>query len=105
MELPKGCYQFKDHKCILRKDINGDRPMDQKNISCERAIRHGCILKEKGGFLRKAYWAVMSTTVYEMAGDYAGPYMGGRRWAETDLTGLVWLFNDKEDALNFVRNF
>ncbi len=36
-----------------------------------------------------------------MSGNYNNGYMGGRRWAETDLTGLEWHFNNKKDAEKF----
>ena len=101
MDIPKGCFKFIDHKRILAKDINLDRPTDQRNISTEQAIRHGRIVKKRGGLFSKAYWAVLSITVYEMSGKYIAPYMGGRAWAETDLTGLEWRFDNKEDANEF----
>jgi len=100
-KIPKGCYKFIDHKCILAKDINLDRPTDQCNISTEQAIRHSKVVKKRGGFLCKSYWAVLSTTTYEMAGSYSHTYCGGRAWAETDMTGLEWRFDNKKDANEF----
>lgn len=103
-ELPKGCFNFIKHNRILRKDINDDRPYDQRNVSTERAIAHRFILEErpKVMFFRKnPYWAVFSTTTYEMSGNFGNAYMGGRAWAETDMTGLEWHFKDKKDALDF----
>jgi len=31
-KLPEGCFEFIDHKCITRKDINHDRPYDQCDV-------------------------------------------------------------------------
>ena len=109
-DLPKGCYRFINHNRILRRNIYRDRPGDQCNISCERVIRHGFIVKPvvwRYGFLwhkkETLYYAVHSTTTYEMAGDYCGSYLGGRRWSETDLTGLEWRFHSEEDANKFIQ--
>jgi hypothetical protein len=104
-QLPKGCFSFLDHKRIIRKDINGDRPFNQCHISTERALSHRRLLKErpKIWFFRKnPYWVVFSTTTYEMSGDYHDSSMGGSCWAETDMTGLEWHFYNKNDALDFV---
>jgi hypothetical protein len=105
-ELPHGCFEFVDHKRILQGDIKKDRPYDQCNISTERAINHSMIVKRKtdGIFgMGTAYWSVFSTTTYEMAGDYEGNYFRPWCWAETDLTGLEWQFNNEEDANRFLQ--
>ena len=104
MKLPKGCFFFHDHNRILEKDINHNRPYDQCNISCERVVRHGHIVRMFPRLFRKSYWKVLSTTTYEMAGDYKHTYMGGRIWAETDLTGLEWHFYTEKDAEHFLIN-
>lgn len=103
-ELPTGCFNFINHKRILCKDINNDRPYDQYNVSTERAIAHRYVVKERPKLLffrKKPYWAVFSTTTYEMSGSFYSRSMGGRAWAETDMTGLEWHFNNKIDALDF----
>jgi hypothetical protein len=100
-ELPKGCFEFTDHQRIIRRDINMDRPSDQGDISCERAIAHRRIVKKRGRLFKPSCWVVLSTTTYEMSGRYYAPYMGGRSWAETDLTGLEWKFNNEADANAF----
>jgi len=102
-DLPKGCFKHINHKCILRKDINNDRPTDQRNISTERAIRHSYIVERRYRFFKPPYWSVFTTTTYEMEGDYKFK-MGGRRWAETDLTGLEWKFENEKDAEDFAFN-
>ena len=99
--LPKGCFNFINHKRILRSDINRTRPTDQHSISCEQAIRHGTIVKKRRRLFGKTYWVALSTTTYEMSGDNYGPYLGGRAWAETDETGLEWHFHTEEDAARF----
>jgi len=99
--IPKGCFKFTDHKCILLSDFYSDRPSDQCEISTERAISHKKIVEKRGGLLSKVYWVVLSATTYEMSGRYCGNFMGGRSWAETDLTGLEWQFDNKKDANEF----
>jgi hypothetical protein len=104
MEAPKNCLSFKDHKCIVRGDIDNNRPSDQTNISSERVIRHGFGIKTRGGGLfSKPLYVVYSTTTYEMAGDYRHTYMGGRCWAETDDTGLEWVFATKKEAEEWMK--
>ena len=100
---PKGCFMALDHERITAKDIKRDRPSDQTNISCERAICHGAIVRMRFNLFNwlKPYWVVLSTTTYEMAGDYRTRFMGGRSWAETDMTGLEWHFDKLKDAEKF----
>ena len=103
MELPKGCFLHLNHKKILCKDIHNDRPGDQGNIHTERALAHRRTVEKHTRLIGRNYWAVFSTTTYEMSGNYYAPYMGGRAWAETDLTGLEWRFDNEVDANNFAR--
>jgi hypothetical protein len=103
--LPKGCFDHIDHNRILSKDIHSNRPCDQTSISTERALSHRLMIKDRPRipfFRRKPYWAVFSTTTYEMAGVYCNTFMGGRAWAETDMTGLEWHFDNEKDAQDFV---
>tara|TARA_Y100000310_G_C20567056_1_gene756014 strand:- start:688 stop:1041 length:354 start_codon:yes stop_codon:yes gene_type:complete len=100
-EMPKGCFNYFDQQRITAKDIYFDRPYDQCRITTERAIRHFLIVKKRFRMFRASIWVVQSATTYEMAGDYRHTYMGGRSWAETDLTGLEWQFYNKEDAEKF----
>ena len=100
-ELPKGCFEHVDHKCIIRKDINYNRPGDQRNVSTERALHHDLIVERRKRywpFRKIEYWAVLSTTTYEMSGKGNNV---DRAWAETDLTGLEWYFHKREDAEAF----
>jgi hypothetical protein len=106
-DLPKGCFYFKNHKKILAKDINDNRPSDQVNLSCERVINHFFIVNHKTRiplFRPKEYWQVLSATSYEMMGDYHpnSRYMGGKCWAESDLTGLEWHFRSRKEADEFI---
>ena len=105
-DLPTGCFEHINHKRIIARDINHDRPCDQYGVSTERALHHDLMVEERKKFWpfrKKTYWAVLSTTTYEMAGKFHpnGRYWGGRAWAETDKTGLEWLFHTKEDAEAF----
>jgi len=104
-DLPKGCFNHINHNRILMKDINNDRPCDQTKISTERTLAHRRLIKDRPSipfFRKKPYWAVFSTTTYEMSGLYRNTFMGGRAWAETDMTGLEWHFDNEKDALDFV---
>jgi len=101
MKLPKGCFNFINHERILRKDINCTRPLDQCKINTERAIRHGFKVVKHTRLFRKSYWKALSFTTYEMSGVYCRRYMGGRTWAETDLTGLEFHFHTEGDAEKF----
>lgn len=99
MDLPKGCFFFKDYKHILAKDIDMNRI--EIHGSCERAIRHSARIKAIWKFFtppwkKPDYYRVRSTTCYEMAGRIW-------RWSETDYTGLEWLFHTYEDANAFVN--
>jgi len=99
--LPDGCSKFADHGCITKTDIKNNRPYDQCRISTEFVIGHGFIIMPVFHLFKKNTWKICSTTTYEMSGNYNNGYMGGRCWAETDLTGLEWHFNNEKDAETF----
>jgi len=100
-ELPQGCFKYFDQQRITAVDIYFNRPGDQYNITTERAISHSLIVKKRFRMSRASIWVVQSATTYEMAGDYRHTYMGGRSWAETDLTGIEWQFYNEKDAEKF----
>lgn len=104
-ELPPGCYRFTKFPFIIGHDIKNDRPCDVCDVRTNAVIRHGYLLKESKFLFWTLCWKVYSTTTYELDGKYLGGFMGdfigGRRWAETDKTGLVWYFKNKKDAEAF----
>jgi hypothetical protein len=52
IELPKGCFNFRNFKRIVAKNIDRNRPFDQTNISTEAVIRHGLRLKSDFVYLK-----------------------------------------------------
>lgn len=98
-KLPDGCFNKTDAGEIIKFDIHNHRPYGQKNVSVERTIRSGRFLKREFCWSKFRFvWAVYSTLTYELSSSE-------QIWAETDFSGVVWYFYDKELAEKFIAEW